>query len=118
MATFDWIPILEGKYMTYYQIGALILSAVCLLFAFLNFLMYLILSKFQFAQQQHSPQSRQKKLNKWKKIVLANIFIWLSFVPLVCSSLDVLYLVEGIIGMFAILLIGIYLLNGITSSQE
>lgn len=104
--------------MTYYQIGALIFSAICLLFAFFNFLIYLILSKFQYARQQHHLPTKQKRLDKWKKIAFASIFVWLSFIPLICSSLDVLYLAEGIIGMFAILLIGIYLLNGITASQE
>ncbi len=46
MATFDWIPILDGKYMTYYQIGALIFSVIDLLLAILCFVTYLILSKF------------------------------------------------------------------------
>ena len=45
MANFDWIPYLEGRYLSYYQIGILVLSAICLLFAFLSFLVYLIASK-------------------------------------------------------------------------
>lgn len=58
MATFDWIPLLDGKYMTYYQIGALIFSAINLLFAILCFLAYLILCKLSNVQSKKlDPQS-------------------------------------------------------------
>lgn len=52
MATFDWIPLLDGKYMTYYQIGALIFSAIDLLFAILSFIAYLIICQFSVAQER------------------------------------------------------------------
>jgi hypothetical protein len=118
MATFDWIPILEGKYMTYYQIGALIFSAIDVLFALISYLIYLIISKYLYTKKQQNPLIRSSPLNIWKNIAFASIFVWLSFIPLVCSALDVIYLVEGIIGMFAILLTGIYLSNGINAQQK
>lgn len=93
MATFDWIPILEGKYMTYYQIGALVFSAIFLLFAFFSFILYLILSKIQFIKKQKNPLVRHTPIAKWKSIAFVSTFIWLSLIPLVCSALDVIYLI-------------------------
>lgn len=45
MAKFDWVPYLEGKYLSYYQWFAFIGSFACLVLSLLNFLTYLILSK-------------------------------------------------------------------------
>jgi len=73
MATFDWLPILEGKYMTYYQIGCLIFSAICLLFAFISFLIYLLTS-----------QKEPSILKNTHKGAYLAIFLWLAGIPVVC----------------------------------
>lgn len=51
MAKFDWIPYLEGKYLSYYQWFAVIASTVLIAFAFLSFIMYLVLSKVKYHEQ-------------------------------------------------------------------
>jgi len=75
MATFDWIPILEGKYMTYYQIGALIFSALDLLGAFIFFLIYLILSNIHKAKINLAPFKNYKSLVFWKQFSFIGIFV-------------------------------------------
>jgi hypothetical protein len=47
MAKFDWIPYLEGKYLSYYQWFAVIGSTVMLALAFISFFVYLGLSKIK-----------------------------------------------------------------------
>lgn len=93
MANYDWIPYLEGKYMTYYEIMAMIFSLIAIFFSFLWAISYLILSKW----------GTHKKL---KNICLKMIFYCLSSVPLICQALDVLNLIEGILLMASILSIG------------
>jgi hypothetical protein len=39
-------------------------------------------------------------------------FIWLGLIPMICQALDVIYLISGIVGQLAILVLGIYLDNG------
>ena len=99
MATFDWIPYLEGKLMTYYEIIALIFSIIALLFAFISYMVYLLLSKYSI-------------LPAIKDSAFKHIFTFLSSIPLICAALDVLYLIEGIIGMAAVLILGAILENG------
>ena len=117
MANFDWIPYMEGRYFTYYQIGTIILSAVCLLFAFLSFIVYLMSSKVEYHQLigrgRVSPLARSVK-----NMAYTSIFLWLSFIPLICQALDVLNILEGMVGMFAILFLGIYLDKGIKQSHN
>lgn len=112
MAEFDWLPVLEGKHMTYYQIGALIFSAIDLLLSFLSYIIYLILSKISSTRITIN-NNRNKTLDFFKQCAYVSIFVWLSFIPLVCSALDVINIFEGMVGMFAIYTICIYLKNGI-----
>ena len=109
MATFDWIPILEGKYMTYYQIGTLVFSVLFLILALLSFIVYLVLNKIWDALRYQS----KPWLKILKQIAYISIFVWLGFIPMVCQALDVINFFEGIIGMFAVYLLGIYLQNGL-----
>lgn len=51
MARFDWIPYLEGKYLTYYQWFAVLGSTAMIVFAFISFVIYLILSKIKSHEQ-------------------------------------------------------------------
>lgn len=118
MATFDWIPILEGKLMTYYQIGALIFSAIFLLFALLSFILYLIFSKISDAQRRSFRIRGGSWVHFLKNASYISIFIWLGFIPMVCQALDVLNIFEGILGMFGVYVIGIYLQNGIEETQR
>jgi hypothetical protein len=117
MATFDWIPYLEGKYMTYYQIGALVFSAICLLFALLSFILYLISSKICDAQHAVARGNRSW-MGSIKKLSYISIFGWLGFIPMICQALDVLNIFEGILGMFVIYMVGIYLYNGIQETRR
>lgn len=112
MATFDWLPALEGKHMTYYQIGALIFSLIDLILAFLSYLLYLILSKISTARITNTSH-RNKIIDLLKHIAYVAIFVWLSFIPLVCAALDVINIFEGMVGMFAIYMIGIYVKHGL-----
>ena len=116
MATFDWIPFLEGKYLSYYQIGALIFSAICLLFAFLSYIGYLIASKITMAQMMSRGRTHIV-IRSFKKGFYIAIFVWLGFIPMVCQALDVLNLIEGIVGMLAIYALGIYLHSGIQETD-
>jgi len=102
MATFDWLPILEGKYMTYYQIGCLIFSAICLLFAFISFLIYLLTS-----------QKEPSILKNTHKGAYLAIFLWLAGIPVVCQALGALSLLEGIVGTLAVYAVGIYVRRGL-----
>ena len=77
MAEFDWIPYLEGKYMTYYQIGALVFSAIAMFFALLAFIAFLAFSK-------------SKSI---KKLTLKIIFHCLSSIPLICAAFDVIFFI-------------------------
>lgn len=113
MATFDWIPILEGKLMTYYQIGALVFSAIFLLLALLSFVFFLVFSKISDAQRGPFRTRRGSWVQFLKKASYVSIFIWLGFIPMVCQALDVLNFFEGVLGMFGVYVIGIYLQNGI-----
>ena len=85
--------------MTYYEIIALIFSVIALLLAFISYMIYLILSKYSI-------------LPAIKDSAFKHIFTFLSSIPLICAALDVLYLIEGIIGMAAVLILGAILDNG------
>ena len=115
MAEFDWIPILQGKYLTYYQIGALIFSAINLFCAFISFLIFLIIAKLQMSIIKQNKSSKAYKISK--EMAYFSIFIWLSFIPLVCSALDVLSLAEGMLGMLAIYILALYIHNGVSVSR-
>jgi len=98
--------------MTYYQIGALIFSVLDLILAFLSYLIYLILSKIA-STRITNYNNRNKTIDFLKQCAYVAIFVWLSFIPLVCSALDVINIFEGMIGMFVILTIGIYIKKGL-----
>ena len=51
MARFDWIPYLEGKYLSYYQWFAVLGSTALLVLALLSFTVYLLLSKIRHHSQ-------------------------------------------------------------------
>lgn len=53
-----------------------------------------------------------------KNMSYISIFVWLSFIPMICQALDVLNIFEGMIGMFAILFLGIYLDKGIKQTHN
>jgi hypothetical protein len=112
MAEFDWLPILEGKNMTYYQIGALIFSVINLVLAFLSYIIYLILNKIATTRTMNY-NSRNNTISFLKQCAYISIFVWLSFIPLVCSALDVINIFEGMIGMLAIYTICIYIKKGL-----
>ena len=116
MAHFDWFPFLQGKYMTYYQIFALIFSLIVSAFSAVFFFLYLILSKLTNNNPNYqflgSERPRKATLEKLKGICFNMTFYCLSLIPVVCSALDVLYVFEGMLGMFAILMGCIFLDNG------
>lgn len=53
MAKFDWVPYLEGKYLTYYEWFAAIGSTAMIVLSFISFLAYLIASKLSLEKQQY-----------------------------------------------------------------
>lgn len=114
MAKFDWIPYLEGKYLSYYQWFAVIGSTVMLIFAFLSFVIYLGLSKIKFHEQEYQEGFFKNKnfIERLKNIFFNSTFIFLSLIPLICAALDVTYCAVGILGMSAILVLLIFLDNG------
>ena len=80
MAEYDWLPYLEGKYMTYYQIMALIFSAIAILFSLICFTIFLLISKL-------NPHS------KFKDLLVRMIFYSLALIPLICMAFDVVGLI-------------------------
>lgn len=88
-------------------------SAICLLFALISFIVFLILSKIHEAQRVVRRNRGKSWIDFLKNASYVSIFIWLGFIPMVCQALDVINLLEGMIGMFAIYVLGIYLHNGI-----
>lgn len=115
MAKFDWIPYLEGKYLTYYQWFAVLGCTAALAISFINFFLYLILCRIdrkgKTAPFGVVPQNN-KIIDKLKDITFFLTFLFLSIIPMICSALDVIWLIEGIIGMMAILILSIFLDNG------
>jgi ABC-type Fe3+ transport system permease subunit len=116
MAKFDWIPYLEGKYLTYYQWFAVIGSTALLALSLLSFVLYLLLcriktrrDRLQGMQNIHQEGNRLHALKEW---FLSLGFVFFSMIPLICAALDVLYLFEGAIGMAAILILMVYVRNG------
>lgn len=114
MAKFDWIPYLEGKYLTYYQWFAVLGSTGLLVLAFLSFTLYLILCKIHIHEQQYKGSflGRKSTIDKLKNFTFNSTFCLLSGIPLVLSALDIIYLIEGMIGMSGILSIMVLLDNG------
>lgn len=114
MAKFDWIPYLEGKYLSYYQWFAVIASTVLIAFAFLSFIMYLVLSKVKYHEQQYQSGTSKKQtlIQKLKTIFFNAGFVFLSIVPLVCAALDVTYMIVGMIGEAGFLCLMVILNNG------
>ena len=101
--------------MTYYQIGALVFSAICLLFALISYITYLLTSHKPHTryQQQHHPF-----LKGVHKGAYLAIFGWLGGIPIVCQALGVLSLLEGIVATLAVYLVGLYLKKGISQQQR
>lgn len=56
--------------------------------------------------------SNKSTVEKAKNIAFNMGFYFLSGIPLVCSALDIIYLVTGIIGMTSILVTLVFLNNG------
>ncbi len=116
MARFDWIPYLEGKYLSYYQWFGFIGSFVCLMLSIFNFFVYLILCKIAIHQHKYKffnwVGSKNNIIEKLKSITFNAGFIFLSLIPLICQALDIIYLIEGILGQAAIMILGIYIDNG------
>lgn len=112
MAKFDWVPYLEGKYLNYYQWFAAIASFVMLVLAFFSFVLYLILCKIEKERNSGWFLRGKKTIDKLKDITFNATFIFISIIPLICSALDVLYLIEGMIGTMAVLTLQIYLNSG------
>ena len=105
MAKFDWIPYLEGKYLTYYQWFGVIGSTVLIVLSFLSFMTYLILCKIKIHKDQHKINllSNKSFLEKLKTIFFNAGFCFISGIPLICSALDIVYMVIGILLMTTIL---------------
>ena len=116
MAKFDWIPYLEGKYLSYYEWFGFIGSFVCLVLSILNFLTYLVLCKIEIHQKKYRfliwITSKTPLIEKLKTITFNAGLIFLSLIPMICQALDIVNLIEGILGQLSILVIGIYLDNG------
>lgn len=120
MAKFDWVPYLEGKYLNYYQWFAVIGSFVLLVLSILFFVAYLIICKIYHEREKYRWINEEKKkyIDWLKNFTFNGGFVCLTLIPLVCSALDVLYLVEGMVGMMLIQTIKIYLNNGRTRWDE
>lgn len=94
MAKFDWVPYLEGKYLNYYQWFAAIGSFVCLVLSLLSVTLYLIICKLASTPTKHEwTYSKKKLVQRLKNISFNATFIFLTIIPLICSALDVIYLV-------------------------
>lgn len=112
MAKFDWVPYLEGKYLNYYQWFAFIGSFVMLVLSLLSAILYLILCKVASVNPHSRSPSSKKLIDRLKNITFNGAFICLTIIPLICSALDVLYLVEGMLLMMMISILQIFLDNG------
>lgn len=120
MAMFDWVPYLQGKYLTYYQFFAAFASTIALTLSFLSFFLYLILCKITTTitinkkgqQKLLKRQNSNKIIEKLKNASFNAGFIFLSLVPLILSALDVIYLVAGMLGMMGVYLLQAYMNNG------
>lgn len=114
MAKFDWVPYLEGKYLNYYQWFAAIGSFVLFVLSLLFFISYLIICKL-YQEREKYPWIGMKKKSfiKWLKDFTFNgTFVCITIIPLICSALDVLNIIEGMVGMMIVQVIQIYLNNG------
>lgn len=109
MAKFDWVPYLQGKYLNYYQWFGAIGSFALLMISLLSFFLYLILCKIS---SLNPHPSKKKLIDQLKNITFNGTFVSLTIIPLILSALDVLYLIEGMVGMMLISTIQIYLDNG------
>jgi hypothetical protein len=80
----------------------------------LNFIIYLILCKIEHHRVQYKPITEDKKklIDLLKNITFNSAFVFLTIIPLICSALDVLYLIEGMIGMMAVSTVQILIDNG------
>jgi hypothetical protein len=94
MAKFDWVPYLEGKYLNYYQWFATIGSFALLVLSIVSFVLYLILCKIE---KERSGgwflKDKKKIIDKLKDITFNATFVFIAIIPLICSALDVLYLI-------------------------
>ena len=111
MAKFDWVPYLEGKYLNYYQWFAAVGSFVMLVFALLLALIYLLLCKIH-SLQPESSSGKKKLIDRLKNVTFNGAFICLTLIPLICSALDVIYLITGMVGMMLVSTVQIFLDNG------
>ena len=94
MAKFDWVPYLEGKYLNYYQWFAAIGSFVCFVLSLISAILYLIICKLASNPTKHKWTGNKKKLiERLKNVTFNGAFVFLTIIPLICSALDVIYLV-------------------------
>lgn len=112
MAKFDWVPYLEGKYLNYYQWFAAIGSFAMLVLSLLSAILYLILCKIAAVNPHARTHASKKLIDRLKNITFNGAFIFLTIIPLICSALDVINLVEGMLGMMLVSTIQIFLDNG------
>ena len=111
MAAFDWVPYLNGKYLTYYQWFATIFSAIAFILALLCFVAYLIFCKITQVRYHYEP------VNYWDRSLIQRLqrasfnltFFFLTLIPLFWAAFDGIYLIEGFLGMVAIQAIRVYL---------
>lgn len=73
---------------------------------------YLILCKIAIAPKRFGWASNKTVIERLKNITFNGTFVSLTIIPLICSALDVIYVVEGMLGMMAIQTLQIYLDNG------
>jgi hypothetical protein len=117
MARFDWVPYLEGKYLSYYEWFGFIGSFACIVLSILSFITYLILCKIQVHQKKYKfltwiYENKSPLIEKLKSVTFNAGFIFLSLIPMICQALDIIGLIEGIIGQLLFLVLGVYLDNG------
>ncbi len=116
MARFDWIPYLKGKYLSYYEWFGFIGSYVALNLSVLSFVLYLILCKIEIHQTKYKFLSwvagNSPIINRLKSLTFNGGFVFLSLIPLFCQALDIIDLIEGILGQLTILVIGVFMDNG------
>lgn len=84
--------------------------------ALLSFMVYAILSKLSLHHKKYRCLNwvgeKSTIIDKLKTIFFMGGFVLLSWVPMFCQALDVIGLIEGMLGQVVILIAGVYLDNG------
>lgn len=80
----------------------------------LFFIAYLIICKLYQERSKYRwiGESKKKYIDWLKDFTFNGTFVCITIIPLICSALDVLNLIEGMLGMMAVQTIQIYLNNG------